>query len=78
MSYPDILNLLLKKIALVKETDKDIAIVDIIMDFCVEESVELDMVSDAISDDQYFKELLELDCKNRGILKSEKKKLDEW
>lgn len=71
---------LLEHIETAKLGDKNISLTDVILDFVEVSDYELQQVSEAISEDNYFKEMLMNDCVSKKIIKSEKNtsKLDEW
>lgn len=61
----------------IKIKDKDTPLIDIILDFCTKNDLDLDLVGDAISTDVYFMEFLKKDCEFNKIFKSNIVK-EEW
>jgi hypothetical protein len=77
--YPFIVNNLIKYIQKIKETEKTISLVDIIMDYCFKFNIEIELIGDAISSDLYFKSFIEKDCEINKIFKTKKNiNIDEW
>lgn len=63
--------ILIKYIEKTKKTEKGLSLVDIILDFCNKFDIEIELIGDAISSDNYFKSFIESDCKLHKIFKSE-------
>ncbi len=59
--YPTILNELLNYIIKIKQNDKEISIMDLILEYSMRNSLELELIGDAISTDEYFKNIIEKD-----------------
>lgn len=64
--YPFILNKLLKFIIKIKESDKEISIIDIIMDFSLKKGYELELLGDVISTDVQLKDAIEYDLQKHN------------
>ena len=65
--YAKIANEVLKFVLKEKERNNTLSIVDLITSFCFKKNLEVEMVGDAISQDFYFKKLIETDLKSRDI-----------
>lgn len=59
--YPTMLNELLNFIIKIKENDKETSIMDLILEYSMRNSLDLELVGDAISTDEYFKNIIEKD-----------------
>ena len=59
--YPILLNKLLKYIIKVKEVDKEISIMDLLLEYSMRNSLDLELIGDAISTDEYFKNIVQKD-----------------
>ncbi len=68
--YPSILNKLLKYIVNIKEKDKDICILDIVLEYCMKEGQELELIGDVISTDEYLKKCIDYDLNKHHYSKS--------
>ena len=75
--YPMLLNELLKYLTKKKEQDKDISLLDLIMEYSMRNSVDLDLIGDAISTDVYLKNLIEKDLEYHNFITNKNKDL-EW
>ncbi len=75
--YPMLLNELLKYLTEKKEQDKDISLLDLIMEYSMRNSVDLDLIGDAISTDIYLKNLIEKDLEYHNFITNKNKNL-EW
>lgn len=75
--YPMLLNELLKYLTEKKEQDKDISLLDLIMEYSMRNSVDLDLIADAISTDVYLKNLIEKDLEYHNFITNKNKDL-EW
>jgi len=60
-TYPVLLNTLLKYITSMKEQDKETSIMDLILEFGMRNSLDIELIGDAISTDEYFKNILSKD-----------------
>lgn len=76
--YPFLVSEVMKYIELIKTKEKDTSLIDIIYDFCFKNSIEIELVGDAISNDVYFKSFIEKDCQLHRYFKTEAQTLDEW
>ena len=61
--YAKIFNDVLKFVLKEKTKDKTLPIVDLIASYCFKKNLEIEMVGDAISQDFYFKQLIDRDLK---------------
>lgn len=59
--YPTMLNELLNYIIKIKQNDKETSIMDLILEYSMRNSLDLELVGDAISTDEYFKNIIEKD-----------------
>lgn len=59
--YPELINKLLKYIISIKEKDKEISIIDLILEYSMRNDIDIELIGDAISSDAYFKNILEQD-----------------
>ena len=75
--YPVLLNKILKYIIKVKESDKETSMLDLILEYSMRNSLDIELIGDAISTDEYFKNILQkdLEMNNYGI---EKKVNYDW
>ena len=69
--YPYLVNDLIQYIIKIKEIEKDISMVDIILDYSQRFDIEIDYIGDAISSDVYLKSFIEKDCEIKKIFKKE-------
>lgn len=76
-NYPVLLNTLLKHIITMKEGDKESSIMDLILEYSMRNSLDIELVGDAISTDEYFKGLIEKDLEMRHY-SSVKKVNNDW
>ena len=75
--YPILLNKLLKYIIKVKEVDKEISIMDLLLEYSMRNSLDLELIGDAISTDEYFKNIVQKDMELNNYT-SEKKVNYDW
>ena len=75
-TYPFLLMEVMEYIKEVKMKDRSVPIIEIIVDFSKKQHIDLAMLGDAITDDDYFKTFIEKDCVHHGIFKSNK--IGEW
>ena len=76
-AYPILLNKLLKYIIKVKEVDKEISIMDLLLEYSMRNSLDLELIGDAISTDEYFKNIVQKDMEVNNYT-SEKKVNYDW
>lgn len=76
-TYPMMLNTLLKYIINIKEQDKETSIMDLILEFSMRNSIDIELIGDAISTDEYFKGILSKDLEKHNY-NSEKKVNTDW
>lgn len=60
-TYPVLINTLLKYIISMKEQDKETSIMDLILEFSMRNSLDIELVGDAISTDEYLKTVISKD-----------------
>lgn len=62
-SYPILLNNIMQYITKMKQdpNNKDLTLVDIIVNFSIKENISVELIGDAIKDDEYFKQFLEVE-----------------
>lgn len=65
--YAKIVNDVLKFVLKEKTKDKTLPIVDLITSYCFKKNLEIEMVGDAISQDFYFKQLIDRDLKAQAF-----------
>ena len=72
-TYPVLINTLLKYIISIKEKDKETSIMDLILEFSMRNSLDIELIGDAISTDEYFKNILtkDLEMTNYNSVKSQ-------
>lgn len=76
-NYPVLLNTLLKYIISIKEADKEISIMDLIIEYSTRNALDLEMVGDAISTDEYFKGIVQKDLELNNY-NTDKKQNTDW
>lgn len=74
--YPVLINSILKYIKYVKDKEKNINLLEIIMDYSIKNNIELEYIGDAISTDNHFKTLFQKDLELYKYFKTEKS--EEW
>lgn len=74
----EIMSQLLEYIELAKSGDSDLSFAEIIIDFSITKDIDLQLISETINDDIYFKKMLMNDCIARNIIKSDSEKLNDW
>ena len=67
---------LIEYIIKVKESDKDMSILESILDYCYKYDISEGLIGDAISNDTYFKDLIKKDCELHKYIKTEKP--EDW
>lgn len=79
-NYPYLIEKLMEYILKIKtdERNKDLSMIDIIMDFSFKNSLDVELIGDAIRSDSYLKSFIEKDCEVHGILKSSIQEIEEW
>lgn len=65
--YARITNDVLKFVMREKAKNSSLSIVELITSFCFVKNLEIELVGDAISQDFYFKQLIETDLKSKTI-----------
>lgn len=72
-AYPVLLNTLLKYIISIKEQDKETSIMDLILEFSMRNSIDIELIGDAISTDEYLKNIIskDLEMNNYNSVKSQ-------
>lgn len=72
-AYPVLINTLLKYIISIKEKDKETSIMDLILEFSMRNSLDIELIGDAISTDEYFKNILtkDLEMTNYNSVKAQ-------
>ena len=76
-AYPVLLNTLLKYIINKKELDKETSIMDLILEFSMRNSIDIELVGDAISTDEYLKSVIAKDLEMNNY-NTEKRINDDW
>lgn len=75
-TYPEIINEVMQHIELVKRGGSRDSLLDIIMDYCLKNSLDVNLIGDAIHSDTYLKDFIEKDCEQNRIFKG--KLAEEW
>jgi hypothetical protein len=76
-NYPFLVNDIIRHLEYVKTHDKNISMVDAIIEFCNKNNIHIETAGDAISSDNYLKSFIEKDCEMRKIFKSNTN-TEEW
>lgn len=76
-TYPVLLNTILKYIICKKEADKETSIMDLILEYGMRNSLDIELIGDAISTDEYFKNILTKDLELNNY-SSVKKINNDW
>jgi len=80
--YPEILEDLYKFINSYNDVDNNL--VDVILEYCSNNSYSPELISDVVSSDSSFKLALEINCISNGVfrpehkIKSEAPEIDQW
>lgn len=74
--YPFLVHDIMKYIEMNKNNDRNISLMDIMLDYSVKKDVSVEMIGDAIASDEYFKSFIEKDCEMHRIILSEKQ--EDW
>ena len=74
--YPFVVNDIMQNIEKKKKQGSKDSLIDIIMDYCLKEGLDVNLVGDAIKSDVYFMSFIEKDCEAHRIFKAQK--ADEW
>lgn len=81
-NYPFLIANLMEYIDTIKKKEcvRECSLIDIIMDYSFRNSIDVELVGDAIRSDVYFKSFVEKDCEIHGIIKTQKpiQVLEEW
>lgn len=77
--YPFIIHDLMRYIEITKKShnNKDLSLLDIIMEYSDKNNLSVELVGDAISSDVYLKSFIEKDCEFHNIIKSDKS-MNDW
>jgi hypothetical protein len=79
--YAELTKQLLEYIMEIRSETPDTPLVEIITDYCFKNDIEPEMAGDAISQDFYFKQFIETDCKAFSEFNNKPLatvKLEEW
>ena len=78
-TYPFLIMEVMEYIKEVKTKDPKMSLVDIIIDFSKKQNIDLELLGDAISEDEYLKLFIEKDCVHHDIFRKPKElTADEW
>jgi len=77
IEYPILVNSLLKYIIDKKEKDRETSIMDLILEYSMRNSMDIELIGDAISTDEYFKGIIEKDLEIHNY-SSTKRVNDDW
>lgn len=67
-SYPFLINDVLRFIEAMKETNTELSLIEIIVQYSFNNSIDLRLIGDAIQDDEYLKSFIKKDSEFHGIL----------
>lgn len=78
--YPYIIRDLMEYINVKKQSEimDESSLLDIIMDFCFHQELDVEMVGDAIQSDIYFKSFVEKDCQMHRSITTKNKDMEKW
>ena len=78
--YPILLSELISFIDKLKNNDKEkvLSVVDMIIEFAHKYDFEIDLIGEAISSDEFFKEYIKKDCEARNIIPTNITKMNNW
>lgn len=76
-TYPVLLNTLLKYVISKKEKDRETSIMDLILEFSMRNAIDIELVGDAISTDEYLKNIISKDLEMTNY-NSIKKANNDW
>ena len=68
-TYPFLIMEIMEYIKEVKTKEPQTALVDIIVDFSKKQNIDLELLGDAISEDEYLKLFIEKDCVHHEIFR---------
>jgi len=74
--YPYLVNEVMQHIEKIKGEDKEMSLVDIIVDYGLKNNVDIELIGDAISNDVYFKSFIKKDCELHRIFRTDQP--EEW
>lgn len=77
-SYPFLINDILKYIEKFKESNPELALIEIIVQYSFEKKIDLRLIGDAIQDDEYIKSFIKKDSEFHGLLFSDNKEELDW
>lgn len=77
-AYPFLINDILKYIEEMKKIDESLSLTEIIVNYSFKKKIDLKLIGDAISEDEYFKQFIKKDSEFRGILSSESDMEVDW
>jgi hypothetical protein len=81
-NYPFIVQEVMKHIEAIKKIPegRDTPLIDIIFDYCFKNSIDVEIVGDAIASDVYFKSFIEKDCELHRIFRpdADQVQLEDW
>ena len=71
-AYPFLINNILEYIEEMKKEDESLSLIEIIVNYSFKNKIDLKLIGDAISEDEYFKQFIEKDSEFHGIIGTEK------
>lgn len=71
-AYPFLINNILEYIEEMKKEDDTLSLIEIIVNYSFKNKIDLKLIGDAISEDEYFKQFIQKDSEFRGIIGTEK------
>jgi hypothetical protein len=74
--YPFIIRDLMAFIEKTKSVERSTSLIDIIVGFSFKHGIDVEIVGDAIADDEYFKSFIQKDCEVHNIFKTSKS--EDW
>jgi hypothetical protein len=76
--YKEIVQEIIEYINKIKLREKNVPLIDIIMDFAFNMGIDVEVIGDAIYEDSHFKSFIEKDCQLHNVINSKHKNIGEW
>lgn len=77
-TFPFLINDLMQYIQQIKTVERNLSLIDILVDFSLKKDIPVEVIGEAISTDIYFKSFIQKDCELHGFFKTNIKELDKW
>ena len=71
-AYPFLINNILEYIEEMKKEDDTLSLIEIIVNYSFKNKIDLKLIGDAISEDEYFKQFIQKDSEFHGTIGTEK------